>query len=89
MEKALLRMSNINESKFRDERAGVRVARITSLRAKLSSLLNDRAVATSPLSRLPDRERRTYESFFELIYACSTNRIAAKSLIDRILMRLD
>ena len=89
VEKALLRMSNINESKFRDERAGVRVARITSLRAKLSSLLNDKAVATSPLSRLPDRERRTYESFFELIYACSTNRIAAKSLIDRILMRLD
>ena len=26
---------------------------------------------------------------FELIYACSTNRVAAKSLIDRILMRLD
>lgn len=89
VEKALMRLDKINESKFRDEPAGEHVARITFLRAKLSSLLNDKAVATSPLSRLPDRERRTYESFFELIYACSTNRIAAKSLIDRILMRID
>ena len=88
VETALLRMSGINDSKFRDERADGRGARITSLRAKLSSLLKDRTVAISPLSRLPDRERRTYERFFELIYACSTNRIAAKSLIDRILMRL-
>ena len=88
VEKALLRMSNINESKFHDERAGGYAARTTSLRTKLSSLLNDKAVATSPLSRLPDRKRRTYEQFFELIYACSSNRIAAKSLVDRILMRL-
>ena len=88
VETALLKMSGINDSKFRDEQADGRRARIMSLRVKLSSLLENGAVATTPLSRLPDRERRTYERFFELIYACSTNRIAAKSLIDRILMRL-
>ena len=47
VEKALLRMNNINESKFLDDRAGGHLARITSLRAKLSSLLNDNALAAS------------------------------------------
>ena len=88
VEKSLLRLSNINESKFHDEEAGGYAARITSLRTRLSLLSNDETIATSPLSRLPDRKRRTYERFFELIYACSSNRIAAKSLVDRILMRL-
>ena len=88
VEKVFLKMSKINDSKFLNERADWRVARIKSFRAKLSSLLNDKVVATSPLARLSVRKRRTYERFFELIYACSTNRIAAKALIDRILMRL-
>ena len=29
-----------------------------------------------------------YEHFFELVYQCSTNRVAAKALVDRILMKL-
>ncbi len=88
VEKLLLKMSKINDSKFLNERVGGRGTRITSFRAKLSSLLNDKVVSASPLARLPDRKRRSYERFFELIYACSTNRVAAKALIDRILMRL-
>jgi len=30
-----------------------------------------------------------YEQFFELIYECSVNRVAAKSLIDRILLKIE
>ena len=88
VEKALLRMGNLIDSKIHDERADGYATRTISLHARLSSLSNDKAIATSPLARLPDRKRRIYEQFFELIYACSSNRIAAKSLVDRILMRL-
>ena len=88
VEKTLLRMHKISEMKVLDALACEHAALITSLRAKLSSLLNDRKLSVSPLSHLSNRERRNYERFFELIYQCSTNRVAAKSLIDRILMRI-
>jgi molecular chaperone HtpG len=42
----------------------------------------------SPLSRLPAQQRDMYEHFFGLIYECSTNRSAAKALIDRILLKI-
>ena len=88
VEKALLRMNKITEMKSLAPGENGRSARIRSLRTKLSSLLNEKTVLASPLARLPDRKRQTYERFFELIYECSTNRIAAKALIDRILLRL-
>ncbi len=37
---------------------------------------------------LPARKRATYKEVFDLIYDCSVNQIAAKSLIDRMLDRL-
>ena len=88
VEKAFLRMNKINEMKSLEQGRDERAARINSLRTKLSLLLNEKTVLASPLARLPDRKRQTYECFFELIYECSTNRVAAKSLIDRILLRL-
>lgn len=42
----------------------------------------------SPLSALPPRKRAMYGHLFELIYDCSTNRTAAKALVDRILETL-
>ncbi|MDE2839834.1 MAG: ATP-binding protein [Chloroflexota bacterium] len=88
VEKVLLRMSKISEMKILNTLTHVRAARIASLREELSSLLNKKVLTASPLARLSDRERRNYERFFELVYQCSTNRVAAKSLIDRILMRI-
>lgn len=38
--------------------------------------------------RLPERKRATYKEVFDLIYDCSVNQVAAKSLIDRMLDRL-
>ena len=89
VEKTFLKMSKINEMKILEKQAAERSARITSLRASLSSLLKEKTVSTSPLARFSDEKRETYERFFELIYECSTNRLAAKALIDRILMRID
>lgn len=37
---------------------------------------------------LPKSKRETYKEVFDLIYGCSVNQVAAKSLIDRMLDRL-
>lgn len=37
---------------------------------------------------LPARKRATYKEVFDLIYDCSVNQVAAKSLVDRMLDRL-
>ena len=41
-----------------------------------------------PLDMIPEGERETYRKMFNLIYECSTNRVAAKSLVDKIIQRL-
>ena len=40
------------------------------------------------LENIPARKRATYKEVFNLIYDCSVNQVAAKSLIDRMLDRL-
>jgi molecular chaperone HtpG len=44
--------------------------------------------ASTPLGHLPTAKRRMYEHLFGLVYECSTNRVAAKALVDRILIKL-
>ncbi|WP_288415419.1 ATP-binding protein [uncultured Novosphingobium sp.] len=43
----------------------------------------------SPLDVLPPAKRKSYQEMVDLIYECSVNRVAAKSLIDRILDKLN
>ena len=40
------------------------------------------------LDSLPAHKRATYKEVFDLIYSCSVNQVAAKSLVDRMLDRL-
>lgn len=40
------------------------------------------------LESLPKHKRATYKEVVDLIYDCSVNQVAARSLIDRILDRL-
>ncbi|MGI6851750.1 ATP-binding protein [Mesorhizobium sp. 1B3] len=40
------------------------------------------------IENLPDHKRTIYKEVFDLIYDCSVNQVAAKSLIDRMLDRL-
>ena len=58
------------------------------LRSQLARAMGDKAEEMSPLSRLPPKKRAMYEHLFGLIYDCSTNRSAAKALIDRILLKV-
>ena len=89
VEKTLLRMSKISEMKILGQRAATYAARTAALRSKLAELMNEEKLSASPLARLSEKKRRSYEYFFELIYECSANRVAARSLIDRILMRIE
>ena len=63
-------------------------ARATDLRRRLATVLSDERPVTSPLARLPDEKRAMYEHLIELVYECSTNRAAAKALVDRILLKI-
>jgi hypothetical protein len=58
-----------------------------TIRAELTRL-TAYVPGASPLAQLPAEKRTMYEHFFGLIYACSTNRSAAKALVDRILLRV-
>lgn len=87
-EQTLLRMSKVAQNALLVEEGQMHYARIESLRLRLGEVMNDSEAVESPLMRLPEKQRRAYQNFFELIYECSTNRMAAKSLIDRILLRI-
>jgi Histidine kinase-, DNA gyrase B-, and HSP90-like ATPase len=66
---------------------GALSAVIDGLGAELEAALGDSA-PPSPLSAMPPAKRKMYEHLFSLIYECSANRVAAKALIDRILLKI-
>jgi hypothetical protein len=45
-------------------------------------------VAVDPLNMIAEDKREAYRQVFGLIYECSANRVAAKSLVDKIIQRL-
>lgn len=64
-----------------------------ALRGRLASIEKAADALTTKakgdiLESLPARKRATYKEVFDLIYDCSANQVAAKSLIDRMLVRL-
>lgn len=60
--------------------------RISKLEERVRSVT--REAPSSPLDVLPPAKRGMYGQMIELIYECSTNRVAAKSLVDRILEKI-
>jgi molecular chaperone HtpG len=58
------------------------------IRDKLANLVGSEVAEQSPLARLAPEKREMYEHLFGLVYECSVNRIAAKALIDRILLKI-
>ena len=89
VEQTLLRMSKIASNGMLADIAVDLENRIEALRRQLNEAMNDDAAVSSPLMRLSEARRKSYEQFFELVYECSANRTAAKALIDRILLRLE
>lgn len=61
---------------------------VESLTKKLNAVLSAPSDEQSPLAHLPKQKREMYEHFFSLIYEASGNRSVAKSLIDRILLKI-
>lgn len=89
VEQTLLRMAKVASMDLLRDQADERGSRISVLRTKLGVLMDDATPVASPLMRLPTEQQEIYQKFFELIYECSANRVAAKSLIDRIMLRLE
>ena len=88
-DKALLQMEQIAHKESLADTLCQRIKKIDTLRTQLGDAMNDGRASSSPLMRLPKTQRLAYEQFFELIYDCSVNRVAAKALIDRILLRIE
>lgn len=61
---------------------------VARLRSQLEQLADADFAAASPLDRLSPDRRAFYEEMFSLIYECSANRAAAKSLVDRIMSKI-
>ena len=68
-----------------DERRALR-SRLTSIKKAVDAYT--KKIEGNILDGLSHRERATYMQIFDLIYECSVNQVAAKSLIDRMLDRL-
>ena len=88
VDQALMRMEKIaGTDKFDGVHDLKMLPRVETLRTSLQSAMAE-AADISPLTRLPEADRLMYERMFELIYECAVNRSAAKSLIDRILLKI-
>jgi molecular chaperone HtpG len=61
---------------------------VQALQVAVEQATIDGRTVAEPLLQIPEVERKAYLHFFELVYECSANRQAAKSLIDRILLRV-
>ncbi len=71
---------------FEDEDRGALRGRLALIEKAVDS--HTTKADGSILQSLPARKGTTYKEVFELIYDCSVNQVAAKSLIDRMLDRL-
>lgn len=63
------------------------VEKIDSLKKRLEPETKD-AKSFDPLSQISEEKQQSYSEIFELIYSCSSNPQAAKTLIDKIIKRL-
>lgn len=88
-EQVLLKMEKVAAMDLLADGCDARTATIRGFRSRVADLMNDATPIASPLMRLPPKQRKSYENFFELVYECSVNRVAAKALIDRILLRIE
>ena len=84
---AIVRMRKVVEAEvvepgLRDEMS----SKIDGLEAELARVCGGTAI--DPLDMVAEDKRDTYRQVFNLIYECSANRSAAKSLVDKIIQRL-
>jgi molecular chaperone HtpG len=85
-EQALGRMTKLAGADELSEARAKLASDVEKLRGRVNAVAKE--ADGSPLSALPPKKRAMYGHLFELIYDCSTNRTAAKALVDRILEML-
>ncbi len=87
VEAALLRMEKVAGSDLLEDTDRTELtARVESLRRDVTATVEAQS-SGDPLDHLSTAERLFFERMFGLIYAHSLNRVAAKSLVDRVLER--
>ena len=86
IDQALTRMGKVGEaSELAGERAAM-AASIDELRREISAVGG--ASLDTALAHFSPERRAMYQHLFDLIYDCSTNRVAAKALVERILVKI-
>ena len=83
VEQTLFRMSKVASMELLADSAGERTRRIETLRERVGEAMNDEAVVSSPLMRLPKAQRKRYEHFFDLVYECSVSRVLLIRLVQQ------
>lgn len=84
---AIARMRKVMEAEAVDESTRLEMAeKIGGIESELERVGG--GAAADPLDMIAEDKRETYRQVFGLIYECSANRIAAKSLVDRIIQKL-
>lgn len=86
IEHTLNKMRRLTNAREVEVEKGKLETRISKLEERVRSVI--REAPSSPLDVLPPAKRGMYSQMIELIYECSTNRVAAKSLVDRILEKI-
>jgi molecular chaperone HtpG len=84
---AVARMRKVVEAEVLDEPTRTEMtAKITSIESELVRVGG--GAAADPLDMIAPDKRDAYRQVFGLIYDCSASRVAAKSLVDKIIQRL-
>lgn len=84
---AIARMRKSAEAEiFEDNLRGELLATVAETEAALARV--EGATAVDPLNMIEEGKREIFRHVFDLIYQCSSNRVAAKSLVDKIMHRL-
>ncbi|MFD2262825.1 ATP-binding protein [Lacibacterium aquatile] len=88
-EASLSRMESIaNMELLQDDAPDQLQPIVFDMRERIGGLSIEETLKTSPLSKMTATDRSMYERLFSLVYECSANRIAAKSLVDRMIIKL-
>jgi molecular chaperone HtpG len=84
---AIARMRKVTDAEAIEEGAREEMSRtIAGIEAELARVSG--GVTVDPLDMVAKDKRDAYRQVFNLIYECSVNRVAAKSLVDKIIQRL-
>jgi len=82
-------MRKVTENRHLDEESRQELScKAESVEVTIRDLIGNSACPSDPLDSFSPQQRNAYKHIISLIYECSTNRIAAGSLVEKLLARL-